>query len=154
VLVVIPEEVELLLPGLRKRTKNPAVYLISYAAPVKKSMLCFNNFRYYTLPRLPADLEFPNWFRLEIGILAGRLYVDSDEVDSVARYPRSVSRVTDNHSSDGELKAANGAPLVRVADDAAAFVLEWLALRRRVQDVVHTPMGKLCMGRPLQHSLV
>jgi hypothetical protein len=35
-----------------------------------------------------------------------------------------------------------------------SFILEWLSLRRRGQDVMHTPLGYVCQGRPLdsQHA--
>jgi hypothetical protein len=54
------------------------------------------------------------------------------------------------------------APLVKYIDNASmyirshtttagtiSFILEWLSLRRRGQDIMHTPLGYVCQGRPL-----
>jgi hypothetical protein len=106
-------------------------------------MLSFDSLRYYSLPPLPADYTFPIWFRVELGILAGRLYGDPGELDLVARYLRPTSEVT-------EIGSGDAASLVGLADDPAAFMLEWLTLRRKAQDVLHTPMGQICMGRTLE----
>jgi hypothetical protein len=34
-------------------------------------MLSFNRFQYYNLPQLSNEHRFPEWFRIELGILAG-----------------------------------------------------------------------------------
>ena len=52
--------------------------------------------------------------------------------------------------------------LVRYIDDVSASkrsdatrtekirsILEWISLRRKGQDIVHTPLGYVCQGRPL-----
>jgi hypothetical protein len=52
--------------------------------------------------------------------------------------------------------------LVKYIDDVSAssrsnvtttektrFILEWTSLRRKGQDVMHTPLGYVCQGRPL-----
>jgi hypothetical protein len=91
-------------------------------------MICFNQLRYYSLPRLPTEHIFPEWFRIELGILAGRLCVDSVEWEPVARYLRSPSEVGDSHQEGtaGPRLADTMSPLT-FADDAASFLLEWLA---------------------------
>ncbi|KAI4858954.1 hypothetical protein F4820DRAFT_441213 [Hypoxylon rubiginosum] len=33
------------------------------------------------------------------------------------------------------------------ADDAVSFLLEWLTLLRKTQDILQTPMGYICTGR-------
>lgn len=93
----------------------------------------FNEFRYYNLPELPQQHDFPDWFRIELGILSGRLYVDSAESELLARY------IQPNLSNNGEFTS--------LADDPAQFLLEWLPLRRKSQNVTHTPMGYICTGR-------
>jgi hypothetical protein len=35
------------------------------------------------------------------------------------------------------------------ATETISFILEWLSLRRRGQDIMHTPLGYVCQGRPL-----
>ncbi|KAI2607876.1 hypothetical protein GGR54DRAFT_633161 [Hypoxylon sp. NC1633] len=146
-LVIIPEEAELIIPALRLVSNNPAVYLIAYAAPVTKGMIPFNTFQYYTVPQLPTDYSFPEWFRIEVGILSGRLYVDPNEWESLTRYFRpSFEAANSPLGNFAELSLTNGESLSKCADDPAAFLLEWLALRRK-QDVLHTPMGHICLGR-------
>ncbi|KAI0116069.1 hypothetical protein F4776DRAFT_319624 [Hypoxylon sp. NC0597] len=147
-LVVIPEEVELLIPTLRLAGDKSAVHLIAYATPVTKAMISFNQFQYYSLPRLPLDYKFPDWFRLELGILAGRLYADSDENSALDRYFQPPFDVADNLAKAGTgFKLMNGVGISRFAGDPAAFLLDWLSLRRKTQNVLHTPMGRLCMGQ-------
>lgn len=131
--VIIPEEAELLIPVIRPLGHKSAVHLITYAAPVTKTMGIFNEFRYYNLPDLPQQHDFPDWFRIELGILSGRLYVDSAESELLARY------IQPNLSNNGEFTS--------LADDPAQFLLEWLPLRRKSQNVTHTPMGYICTGR-------
>ncbi|KAI1817158.1 hypothetical protein GGS20DRAFT_582854 [Poronia punctata] len=138
-LVVIPEEAEYFLEYLRGEGRDsPAVHLITYAAPVTKAMLCFNTLEFYTFPQLPADHPIPERIKIELGILAGRLYVDGSEWESVAAYVQGQDK-------DGNICSD------RIADDPAAFLLEWLSLRRRAADVLHTPMGYICTGREMQH---
>ncbi|KAI1458353.1 hypothetical protein F4805DRAFT_456984 [Annulohypoxylon moriforme] len=131
--VIIPEEAELLIPHIRSRGYKSAVHLIAYAPPVTKTMAIFNGFRYYSLPELPKYHSFPDWFRIELGILSGRLYVDPAEWELLVRYTRT--------------NLSNGAELTRLTDDPARFLLEWLALRRKSQNVTHTPMGYICTDR-------
>ncbi|KAI0600730.1 hypothetical protein F4775DRAFT_48634 [Biscogniauxia sp. FL1348] len=143
-LVVIPEEVEKIIPEIRSTGHKSAVYLIAYASPVTKAMLPFNKFDYYSLPKLPAGHVFPEWFRVELGILAGRLYVDFDEWDSVSNFLRQPTQVS--NGSPGS-KSIRPETVSRFAEDGTGFVMEWLALRRRTQNILHTPMGYICTGR-------
>ncbi|KAL8345895.1 hypothetical protein RB598_000014 [Gaeumannomyces tritici] len=143
-LVVIPEEAERIIPILRLTIAagKPPVHMLSYAAPTTKAMLPFNKFQYYTLPQLPSGHTFPQWFGFEVGILAGRLYVDADEWDAL----REFVRPTAAELVDQEAK------LSTFAHDPATFVREWLALRHPTQNILHTPMGYICMGRSLEQS--
>ncbi|KAI0484077.1 hypothetical protein GGR56DRAFT_8381 [Xylariaceae sp. FL0804] len=139
-MVLIPEEAEELIPILR--TGSNPTHLLTYAAPVTKAMLPFNSFNFYCIPELsPDQSRFPDWFRIELGILAGRLYVSTSEWDMLAQYLRP-----DSSSNQGS------PDLARFAEDPAAFCLEWLAMRRKAQDVIHTPMGYICTGRELEEG--
>jgi hypothetical protein len=66
--------------------RYPRVHLISYAAPVTKNMLRFNGLSYYVLPRLPDYCTAPDWLSIELGIFAGRLYVNYGECSSLTDY--------------------------------------------------------------------
>ncbi|KAI0393574.1 hypothetical protein F5Y17DRAFT_466837 [Xylariaceae sp. FL0594] len=141
-LVVIPEEAEFFMKHLFDETRighrKSAVHLITYAAPVTKAMLCFNSLEFYTFPELPAGHTVPEHIRIELGILAGRLYVDRSEWGAVTAYVR------------GEDGKGNKGSYGKIADDPAAFLLEWLSMRRGAIDVVHTPMGRICTGRDME----
>jgi hypothetical protein len=43
----------------------------------------------------------------------------------------------------------NGKQSDAFASKAISFLLEWLSLRRKGQDIMHTPIGYICQGRPL-----
>ncbi|KAI3327703.1 hypothetical protein HD806DRAFT_519717 [Xylariaceae sp. AK1471] len=131
-LVIIPEEAELFIELLRGREHESLVHLITYAAPVTRAMIHFNTLEFYTFPNLLKGHKIPEIIRIELGILAGRLYVDHTEWKSVAEY------VAELFVSD------------KIADDPAAFILEWLTIRRKAVDVLHTPMGYICTGREME----
>ncbi|KAI1327589.1 hypothetical protein F5Y16DRAFT_399163 [Xylariaceae sp. FL0255] len=134
-LIIIPEEAEWFL----ERSEDPqfvaasSVHLISYAPAVTKSMLQYTP---YIRPSLPESYSFPDWFARDVGILAGRLYVDQAEWPHLTQYIKGT-------------QAANG-DLDRIAPDPAAFLLEWLTLRRKAADILHTPMGYICTGRRME----
>ncbi|XXH02381.1 hypothetical protein Hte_008756 [Hypoxylon texense] len=140
-LVVIPEEAELLIAMLRITAVEWPVHLIAYAAPVTKAMLSFNNLDYYSLPALPPGYAFPGWFRLELGLLSGRLYIHSAEWDSLDRHLQQSAPSSEGNTADGMMTLGG------IADDPASFLLEWLTLLRKTQDVLQTPMGYICTGR-------
>lgn len=89
-------------------------------------MTPFNQLRYYTLPPIPLDAGFPSWFRVELGILAGRLYMDYEDFN-----------LTDDYMRDSQVDT----PM------SSAFLLEWLGVRCRANDVLHTPIGYICLGK-------
>ncbi|EGR48358.1 uncharacterized protein TRIREDRAFT_62633 [Trichoderma reesei QM6a] len=130
-LVVIPEEVELLIPELRSSPEKAKIHLIAYAAPVTRAMVPFNELRYYSFPPIPAHTAFPTWLKVELGILAGRLYTDYEEWKLTDDYIR--------RSQAGKLTSP-------------AFLLEWVGVRCRAHDVLHTPIGYICLGRAATES--
>ncbi|KAL6794454.1 hypothetical protein J3E68DRAFT_450980 [Trichoderma sp. SZMC 28012] len=124
-LVIIPEEAELLIPKLRLARNKAKVHLIAYAAPITRAMVPFNNFRYYSLPPIPLGATFPTWLKVELGILSGRLYTDYDEWKLICDYFKGSPR----------------------GNISRGFLLEWLGLCCRAHDVLHTPMGYICLDR-------
>nr|WNZ75847.1 hypothetical protein [Trichoderma harzianum] len=124
-LVIIPEEAELLIPKLRLAQNKAKVHLIAYAAPITRAMVHFNNLRYYSLPPIPLGATFPTWLKVELGILSGRLYTDYDEWKLICDYFRGSPR----------------------GNISRGFLLEWLGLCCRALDVLHTPMGYICLDR-------
>jgi hypothetical protein len=135
-LVVIPEEVEFFMQVIRDHKREPLVHLLPYAAPVTKGMIHFNTLEFCPFPELPKGRKIPDVIRIELGILAGRLYVDRTEWKVVTEY---VTKREPKFLVSG-----------RIADDPAAFLLEWLTIRRKAVDVLHTPMGYICTGREME----
>ena len=139
----MPEETELLIPIIRKRTgakKASEVHLITYMAPLTRDMSHFDDLNFYALPPLPTNHQVPSWLSLELGIFAGRMYADFAGCTTLRRYMER------SESSDGDEAAA------AFSQSPAGFLLEWLSLRRKGQNVAHTPVGYVCQGRPLRED--
>jgi hypothetical protein len=171
-LVVIPEEAELLYPLIRD-AKDPLTHLLTYAAPVVRKMLHFNNLGYYAVPTLPTGWKPPTWLTIELGIFAGRLYFEFEEYGDLRKYlgldeddaklPETLDDVVPSAELHGTTGAAddtaNGAEKDKSALRAPSFtknpltfLQEWLAIKRKGQDFTHTPMGYLCHGKLLTAS--
>jgi hypothetical protein len=102
-------------------------------------MLPFSGLRYYSLPALPSDHVIPQSLTIELGIFAGRLYMEYEECAPLVKYIENASL---NRRSDATMT------------ETISFILEWISLRRKGQDIMHTPLGYVCQGRPLgsQHA--
>lgn len=150
-LLIIPEEAELLIPILRLAGLTTKAHLITYAAPITKNMLHFNSLRYFTMPPLPKDHVFPKWFRLELGLFTGRLYVSFDECLEIVGYLKALGRRNDA-SNMPVSRLSKGETAFRFSNNPIGFLLEWLALRRQVQDILQTPMGYICKGSKLHRN--
>jgi hypothetical protein len=88
-LLVSPEEANHLIPIMQEQQAlhdGGSVHLIVYAAPVTRRMLHFNQLDYYAMPTLPADFQAPVWLRVEMGLFAGRLYLEWDEYYQLLEY--------------------------------------------------------------------
>lgn len=145
-LIVIPEEAELLMPKLRM-LDEPQVWLLSYAAPVTKSMQPFNTFSFFTVPSQKKRHRLPGWLSLEVGIVAGRLYFDYHEYKPILRW-LGVQEETENaHSA---LAVSLEAQCGLCIEQPLKFLLEWLMYRRETQDITHTPMGFVTQRRILK----
>ena len=125
---------------------RPKVHLIAYAAPITKNMLHFNRLSYYVLPRLPVGYTAPSWLSIELGIFAGRLYIDFPECAPLTKYLQL------SDETDAESQQSNSEKVGVFTKNLVSFLLEWLTLRRKGQDIMHTPMGYVCLGRPLHES--
>ncbi|KAF4969198.1 hypothetical protein FSARC_3528 [Fusarium sarcochroum] len=144
-LIVIPEEAEPLLTMLHN-TRRASVPLLTYAAPVTKSMWRFNTLDYFTIPMRDKKLSFPPWLPIEIGVLAGRLYFDYNEYAYLIPW-LGISQ--DELPVDVPDTASRGTvPVARglFVDRPLEFLLEWLTYRRQTQDIMHTPMGFVFPG--------
>lgn len=145
-LVVIPEELELLIPDIRA---SRFTQLMAYAAPVTRAMLDFSSLHFYSFPPLPGDDKVPDWLPIELGILAGRLYMTYDEAMAMARYLGQY--IGDgNDDRDGSMVKKEEGAVDQFCPNPTSLLLEWLPLRRTAQDVLHTPAAYVCQGRTLR----
>jgi hypothetical protein len=127
------------IPQLRSQGSSPRVYLLTYSAPVTKKMLQFSSLRYYSVPPLPSDHIIPQMLTIELGIFAGQLYMEYEQCAPLVKY---IDDTNMTRRSDA------------TTTETTTFILEWLSLRRKGQDIMHTPIGYVCQGRPLgiQHA--
>ena len=171
-MVIIPEEAELIIP-LVYENKTAPTHLLTYSAPVMRRMLHFNRLDYYAMPALPTGWKAPTWLVIELGIFAGRLYFEYDEYDDLRKYlglregGAVLAGTTDKAAAPVELSGTAG-PVDDAADKTEidtrtgqvqslttkplAFLQEWLAMRRKGQDFMHTPMGYVCQGKSLTEN--
>ena len=141
-MIIIPEEAELVIPAIRKKTNHEGqnvVHLITYMAPLMRDMRQFDSLSFYALPPLPADHQVPGWLSMELGAFAGRTFADFSDCLALQK------SMEDNHD-DGTACMGGFSP------SPFAFLYEWLALRRKGQDITHTPVGYVCRGRPLSRD--
>ncbi|CCU82053.1 hypothetical protein BGHDH14_bgh02786 [Blumeria hordei DH14] len=153
-MVIIPEELELIMPLLRDG--RSVVHLLSYAAPLTKEMLSFNDMNNLVVPPLPTTWEAPIWLRIELGILSGRLYFDSFEYTDILDYlgvQEQDGRIIEIHEDFPDLLALKSLPQAErrshFTSEPLQFLQEWLSLRYNGQDFSHTPMGHICKGKAL-----
>lgn len=141
-LVIIPEELELLISDIRM---SRCTQLVAYAAPVTRSMLDFSSLNFFAFPPLPGENKIPTWLPIELGILAGRLYMTYDEAMDMTRY--LGQHIDDDDELNDEVKKEE---IGQFCANPTSFLLEWLPLRRTAQDVLHTPAAYVCQGRTLR----
>ncbi|KJZ71334.1 hypothetical protein HIM_09270 [Hirsutella minnesotensis 3608] len=144
-LVVIPEEAELLIPIIRT-LENAPVHLMPYVAPTTKNMIRTSKLAGYVLPSLLSSHSLPLWLPIELGLLGARLYFDFEEYSMLLEHLRSVIKA--DGPSSGQSSSSTS------AGDIHVFLLEWLTIRRKGQDVLHTPMGYVCQGNQLEVALL
>lgn len=142
--IVIPEEAEALIPIISK-INPPNVHLIVYAAPITKQMLHFNHLDYYTIPKF--DGIIPTQVKIEIGLLAGRLYFEFSECKDIGQYLDTQEEHFSERASSYAFPCVKG-----FASQPFAFLEEWFSVTRKGQDYAHTPMGYICQGRPLRRD--
>ncbi|XP_044720036.1 very large low complexity protein [Hirsutella rhossiliensis] len=107
-LVIIPEEVELLIPVIRAMERAP-VHLIPYAASTTNNMVHSSELAGYVLPSPLLSSPLPSWLSIELGLLGARLYFDFEEYSMLLKYLRSVLKV-------GSTASAGAASGVRKID--------------------------------------
>lgn len=152
-IIVVPEEVEQIL-RIVKNAVSPISHVLSYAAPITRKMLHFNDLGYYTVPGLPSEWKAPLWLCTELGIYAGRLYFEYSEYSAILSFlgvRETTSRIEEEEVDD--VNASEGSEVLKSEENREevkthkaftrkplAFLQEWLAVRRKGQDFAETPM--------------
>ena len=136
-LIVVPEEAELLIPMVRKTangTLSALVHLITHVLPLSRDISKFAGVL-HSIPPLPAGhgQQVCGRLRTELDIFAGRLYAGFDECAALKTYMESPGAAV-------------------LSANPAGFLLEWLSLRRKGQDISHTPVAYVCQGWPLRQD--
>ncbi|KAK6347384.1 hypothetical protein TWF718_005223 [Orbilia javanica] len=142
-IIITPEEAEYLIPHLNNKSRDSPVHLVTYAAPITRKMVQFDSLKFLAIPPLPKTWSPPASLSVELGIIAGRLYFTFEHSSDLKDY----LDLTNDGLEESEMAGAvvfTGKPL--------SFLQEWLNLRRKGQDFLHTPMGYLCQSRALLKS--
>ncbi|KAF3904517.1 hypothetical protein AA313_de0210125 [Arthrobotrys entomopaga] len=139
-IIITPEEAEYLIPHLTTKTRAESVHLLTYAAPITRKMIQFDNLKFFTIPKIGADWVPPEILSVELGIFAGRLYFSFEHSNSLVKYVGLENKLQE----EGEVGES---PLF--ATRPLLFLQEWLTLKRKGQDFLHTPMGYLCQSKML-----
>lgn len=168
--MIIPEEAELVIPLIRD-VRETFTHLLTYAAPVTRKMLHFNNLGYYAIPAMPTGWGPPAWLTIELGIIAGRLYFGFEEYDDLRKYLGLREQVANRREKledtaqsnklqgvvdrgpdgtvDEDYTQVNAQEHLSFTSKPLAFLQDWLAIRRKGQDFKHTPMGYICQEKQL-----
>ncbi|KAG5749551.1 hypothetical protein H9Q70_007795 [Fusarium xylarioides] len=150
-LVIIPEEAELLLPILR-RIHTPPAFLLTYTSPCTRSLLEVGCLAYYPVPTPKKELVTPSWLSIEIGLMAGRLYLSYDEYTQL-RSCLQVDERAEPAVTMGNVQRSRKHILpnfgVLNPQSLSKFLTEWIPHRSRSSDTMHTPMGYLIQHRNL-----
>ncbi|KAF5539467.1 hypothetical protein FMEXI_8957 [Fusarium mexicanum] len=150
-LVVIPEEAELLLPMLR-RIRTPTTFLLTYTSPFTRSLLEVGTLAYYPVPTPKKELVIPSWLSIEIGIMAGRLYLPYDQYTQL-RSCLAVDERAEPLASMDDARRSRKYILPNFGilnpQSLSKFLSEWISYRSQSSDITHTPMGYLTGNRDL-----
>ncbi|KAH7217697.1 hypothetical protein DER44DRAFT_754746 [Fusarium oxysporum] len=153
-LIVIPEEAELLLPKLR-RIQTPTTFLLTYTSAFTRSLLEVGTLAYCPVPTPEKELAIPSWLSIEIGLMAGRLYLPYDEYTQL-RICLEVEERADPSviTNDVHRRRKHILPNFGIinAQSLSKFLTEWVPHRSRSSDIIHTPMGYLIENRDLPEN--
>jgi hypothetical protein len=126
------------------------VHLVKYTAAVNKSMVRLGHLTYYAIPKMSDCVKdsIPEWLTIELGFLSGRLYFSYWEYDGIMGYLR-LRHFDSPSQSNFRARYGRASKEACFSDHPLGFLREWLTLRRKAQDITHTPMGWIIMGKSL-----
>ncbi|KAH7109116.1 hypothetical protein B0J11DRAFT_449300 [Dendryphion nanum] len=157
-LLLSPEEAELIISIIRHQS-DTQVHLLTYAAPVTRRMLHFNNLSYYAIPPLPENYKMPDWLPIEVGFFAGRIYFEWHEYQGILRflglgYTTAIDAIEAKEvlgSLDivDDKRDNNEGPCTTFTTKPLSFLQDWISARRKMQDWSSSPMGYIVTGKKL-----
>lgn len=164
--MISPEEAEACIPLVRRK-RCPELHLLLYAAPVTRRMLHFNSLNYCAVPALARDFKAPSWLKLELGIIAGRLYFEYEEYEAIKEFLGIAEdgqfNLEDDRNDDG-LESTSASQEserhIREKTDQLArhnlftsrpisFMSQYLTALRKECDIAATPMAYVLSGKIL-----
>ncbi|KAF3286586.1 hypothetical protein TWF970_008438 [Orbilia oligospora] len=101
--------------------------------------------RFFTIPPISEDWSPPTKLSIELGIVAGRLYFTYEHSNAIKEYLNLDDEEANQEKSQAKAMVLAFRPL--------EFLREWLMLKRKGQDFLHTPMGYLCQSKVLSQTL-
>ena len=164
---------------LCRQVSHPVVHLLTYAAPVTNQMMFhFNDLDYFAMPALPSKWSAPMWLKIQLGIIAGRLYFPFSELGPIksflgleedkSSYEGSAnnfeSMISENSDRDGHISGQDVEPTLvmypnqggrekaRLITNTLNFLHDWITMRGQNLDFTHTPMGYVCSGKLLAEN--
>jgi hypothetical protein len=155
-IAITPEEADAVIDLIRRGKCAGSVHLLVYAPPINRKMLHFNTLKFYSLPRLPAKWQAPQWLQLQLGIFTGRLYFPFEEYEPMLDYlgvdpsnGRILELEDEAQDIDHSAAATESVGKKNLTDNPLTFLQEWISVRRKGKDFTHSPMGVICRGHPL-----
>lgn len=103
-------------------------------------MRMFNCLTYLAIPTWPKTRQLPTWLCIEVGILSGRLYFEFSEYEPLLSWLGILPTKQQLESSGIKI------------EEPLQFLQEWVAYRRRTDDILHTPVGFVCQRQPLHEN--
>ena len=117
------------------------IHMMTYAALVTKNMMHFNELLYYVISSLFIDYVILDWLSIELEIFVDRLYMNFAECTVLKKY----LRLKDNFNLQNSSEHIDDI----LIKDSINFLLNWLTLRRKKYDIMHTLMNYVCQERLL-----
>jgi len=111
-------------------------------------MLCFDSLDFYSVPALPKDWKAPSSLVRALGLFSGRLYFKWTEYMDLCHFLGQGAPVQEETNGNGQALLPLSQRFVGERNPLP-FLWQWLAVRRKGQEYVRTPMGLLIRGRTI-----
>lgn len=169
-MIVSPEEADQCLMIIRRLSEpKRLVHVVFHEPALTRRMLHFNNFDYCAFPALPANFEAPMWLKVQLGIFAGRLYFDYEELQHIKDFlgiaddSLDEDKVDIDDSDQYRRRQLSSAPEPSQSSMGAiskkcftqspiAFMNDFLLVRRKDSEISGSPMSYVLSGKPISQE--